>query len=67
MKASWIKGWEKIMHQKSAYRKERPPWLKVQYANNFEYKKIDETLKANDINTVCESANCPNIFKILSI
>ena len=54
------------MLPKSAYKKKRPPWLKVRYVNSSHYKKVGDAIKANDINTVCESANCPNIFECYS-
>jgi len=48
---------------KSAYKKNRPPWLRVKYVNNSGNKKISDAVKSNGLNTVCQTANCPNIFE----
>ena len=62
MRANWIKGLEIRLLPKSAYKEQRPSWLKVRYANSDGYNRISQALISNDLNTVCETANCPNIF-----
>ena len=43
-----------------------PPWLKKTIFKNKNYDAIDCLLKAHHLNTVCKSAQCPNIFECFS-
>jgi lipoyl synthase len=39
----------------------KPDWLKIQTKYGLNFSKIKSILKKNNLNTVCEEANCPNI------
>lgn len=41
-------------------RKPKPPWLKVQLPTGEGYRQIKELVTEQNLNTVCESAACPN-------
>lgn len=41
----------------------KPEWLKIKPNLEIDSLKIKKTLKKNNLNTVCEEANCPNIFE----
>lgn len=45
------------MEQKLA----KPEWLKIKLETNDNFSNIKNTLKQNNLHTVCESAHCPNI------
>ena len=47
----------KIMLQKL----EKPEWLKIKLSVNDNFSNIKQTLKQNNLHTVCEEAHCPNI------
>ena len=40
---------------------EKPQWLKIKLSVNDNFAGIKNTLKKNNLHTVCESAHCPNI------
>jgi len=40
---------------------QRPPWLKKRLAINSQQNQVHELLKGLNLNTVCQSALCPNI------
>jgi len=40
---------------------ERPPWLKVRLQLNDDFFDLRKLVHENGLNTVCESASCPNI------
>ncbi len=42
-------------------RKQFPPWLKKRVSFNEDYIKVKNLLKKLNLNTVCQSAGCPNI------
>ena len=42
-------------------RKQFPPWLKKRISFNEEYIRVKNLLKNLHLNTVCQSAGCPNI------
>ena len=46
-----------IMEQKLA----KPEWLKIKLSLNDNFSNIKQTLKQNNLHTVCEEAHCPNI------
>lgn len=46
--------------QEKPERKPKPPWLKVSLPTGEGYKKIKSLITENKLNTVCESAACPN-------
>jgi len=42
-------------------RSRKPGWLKTRPPAGDEFTDIKQTLRAHDLNTVCEEANCPNL------
>lgn len=40
----------------------RPEWLKIKLNTNRDYKFTSKLLQKQNLNTVCESARCPNIY-----
>ena len=40
---------------------EKPQWLKIKLSVNDNFLNIKQTLKQNNLHTVCEEAHCPNI------
>jgi len=42
-------------------RGKRPDWLRVKLPYGETYRNLVETIEANDLHTVCQSARCPNI------
>ncbi len=43
--------------------KRKPEWMKVKAQFGPEYRKIKQTMRANQLVTVCEEAGCPNIYE----
>jgi lipoic acid synthetase len=43
--------------------KRKPEWLKIKRREEEDFFKIRRILKEKSINTVCEEANCPNIYE----
>jgi lipoic acid synthetase len=41
----------------------RPEWLKVRIAETEDYLEVRELLSKRKLNTVCEEAECPNLFE----
>ncbi|MFH1857187.1 MAG: lipoyl synthase [Candidatus Omnitrophota bacterium] len=41
----------------------KPPWVKKRILNLDGYKKTNDILKTEKVNTVCHSARCPNIHE----
>ncbi len=41
----------------------RPEWLKVRIAETEDYREVRELLAGRKLNTVCEEAECPNLFE----
>jgi len=41
--------------------KKKPSWLKVKLPTGQEYKKVRNLVSTNQLNTICESGNCPNM------
>src|SRR3569832_2650446 len=44
-----------------------PPWFKVQPKTGANYLKIRQLVKALNLHTVCEEAQCPNIWECWNI
>ena len=38
----------------------KPSWLRIQRHGGADYNEVQRLLRTADLNTVCESANCPN-------
>ena len=43
--------------------KRKPEWMKVKAKFGPEYRKIKQTMRTNQLVTVCEEAGCPNIYE----
>ncbi len=43
--------------------KRKPQWMKVKANFGPEYRKIKQTMRNNQLVTVCEEAGCPNIYE----
>jgi lipoic acid synthetase len=41
----------------------RPEWLKVRIAETDDYREVRELLAKRKLHTVCEEAECPNLFE----
>ena len=41
----------------------RPEWLKVRIADTDDYREVQALVRQKDLNTVCQEAECPNIFE----
>lgn len=41
--------------------KRRPDWLRVKLPSGEKFKEVSETIRNNDLNTVCSEARCPNM------
>lgn len=39
----------------------KPDWLKIRLPNNKSYTNIKQIVSKNNLHTICESGNCPNI------
>ena len=39
----------------------RPPWLRVRYQQTPELERLLDLVKTERLNTVCQSAACPNL------
>ncbi len=44
----------------------KPPWLKKRLTVGPAYERLRNRLKRNQIHTVCQEANCPNIWECFS-
>jgi lipoic acid synthetase len=43
------------------FRERKPPWLKVPAPGGATYRKLKKSIAADNLHTVCEEANCPNV------
>ncbi|MDB5985546.1 MAG: lipA, partial [Nevskia sp.] len=39
----------------------KPPWIRAKLGEAAEVARVKAALRANDLHTVCEEANCPNL------
>ena len=46
---------------KVPFRSRKPPWLKVPAPGGPNYRRLKKTIEADNLHTVCEEANCPNV------
>ncbi len=44
----------------------KPAWLKIRLPSDQNYFYVSKLVKSNKINTICESAKCPNIYECWS-
>ena len=43
------------------FRERKPPWLKVPAPGGPTYRALKRAIEADNLHTVCEEANCPNV------
>ncbi len=43
------------------FRARKPPWLKVPAPGGPNYRRLKQTIEADNLHTVCQEANCPNV------
>jgi lipoic acid synthetase len=43
------------------FRERKPPWLKVPAPGGPTYRRLKGMMREENLNTVCEEANCPNV------
>jgi lipoic acid synthetase len=43
------------------FRERKPPWLKVPAPGGATYRRLKQSIHADNLHTVCEEANCPNV------
>ncbi len=41
----------------------KPPWIRARLGESTEVARVKSALRANNLHTVCEEANCPNLFE----
>jgi lipoic acid synthetase len=44
-----------------AFRERKPPWLKVPAPGGPTYRRLKQAIEADNLHTVCQEANCPNV------
>ncbi|UJA18800.1 lipoyl synthase [Thermoleophilia bacterium SCSIO 60948] len=44
-----------------AFRERKPPWLKVPAPGGPNYRRLKTKIHGDNLHTVCEEANCPNV------
>ncbi|MGH2952564.1 MAG: lipoyl synthase [Solirubrobacterales bacterium] len=43
------------------FRERKPPWLKVPAPGGPNYRRLKQAIEADNLHTVCQEANCPNV------
>jgi lipoic acid synthetase len=43
------------------FRHRKPPWLKVPAPGGTNYRRLKKAIEADNLHTVCQEANCPNV------
>jgi lipoic acid synthetase len=43
------------------FRERKPPWLKVPAPGGPTYRRLKASIESDNLHTVCEEANCPNV------
>jgi lipoic acid synthetase len=46
---------------KVSFRERKPPWLKVPAPGGPTYRRLKQAIEGENLHTVCEEANCPNV------
>jgi lipoyl synthase len=46
---------------KVGFRERKPPWLKVPAPGGPTYRRLKEQIEDDNLHTVCQEANCPNV------
>ena len=49
-----------VLHDPFSYQR-KPEWLRISLPGGANYTRLKESVKRHGLNTVCESASCPNI------
>ena len=44
----------------------KPSWLKVKIPFGYNFSKINNIIKNNNLHTICQEAKCPNIAECFS-
>ena len=50
-------------NNKSGQELQKPEWLKISLSKDANYSHIKKLTKMSNLHTVCEEANCPNIYE----
>lgn len=50
-----------LSDSKKNKRGKKPPWLKVKLPTGDSYKKVRQLVDDNNLHTICQSGNCPNM------
>jgi len=51
---------DRIDQPKKPEHKRLPPWLRVKFNNNQNFREVDQLMQAEALHTVCQEALCPN-------
>jgi lipoyl synthase len=67
------RGWDKtsriparIIEDKPVNLGRKPEWLKIRLPNTTEISRVKSLLRENNLHSVCEEANCPNLAECFS-
>src|SRR4029079_2479056 len=47
--------------ERPVLRQSNPPWRRVPAPGGTTYRKLKKAIEADNLHTVCEEANCPNV------
>lgn len=60
---SVVQSKEEKARKMEEQRKNRPDWLKITAKTGPNYKALKDMMRSQSLHTVCEEAQCPNIFE----
>ena len=52
---------------KDQFSPKKPDWIKVRFTNNPTFLETKKIVRNNNLITVCEEANCPNISECWNV
>lgn len=55
------RAYKELIEKENLNSIKRPDWLKVKLPIGENYKSVNDIVRSNNLNTVCEEARCPNI------
>ncbi|MBT8359110.1 MAG: lipoyl synthase [Deltaproteobacteria bacterium] len=55
-----------IITKKQTYRTQKPPWLKRRLPTGPNYERVKSLIHKGGLHTVCQEAQCPNIWECFS-
>ena len=61
-----IDGTEATSENRPRRHADRPPWLRIRYRQNPELERLQGLVRDLELNTVCQSAACPNLAECWS-